>query len=113
MSDKAVVAVSLMVFYGPYVWIPFVAHGRWTWIKLWPLLPGMTTTLLIHAAARRIHLLSGKWPLIPVAVVVSLALFALTLFFVLRFPRRRPVTLGIALAISMALSCVAYQIYRA
>ena len=113
LSEKTVIPLALLLCYGPYGWVFFLTENRWAWIKLLPLLPGLTTTLLVHAGLRRLQVLPGQWPLIPIGGAVSIALFAAILFFLFRFPRRRLVTIAVALALSSILSYFSYQIYRA
>src|SRR5688500_387968 len=70
--------VTLACLYLPYGWLlvddSFSAY-RWTWIKIWPILPGLSTFLLIgpHVTALKLFTAMGVMTVLAVTPFVFLA----------------------------------------
>jgi hypothetical protein len=103
-------ALTLACVYLPYAWL-VLGGGSWhdyrlTWIKLWPILPGLTAGLLVIPRGSNAVEFAAMSAMTASFVGVFLLLAA-------RSRRRVPIPTILALALSILNSCIAYAIYRA
>lgn len=106
-------AVIAFAMYAPFSWVLWIDEPwnsqRWLWIRIWPILPGISPTALINSAAH-VRMSDG---------VMFLLMGAITLAALLQFSwlgSRGKRWLVITATIVFALSCcnawVGYQLYR-
>ena len=101
--------LTLACVYLPYVWLlgDYPWHDyRLTWIKMWPVLPGLVTFFVVGPhGTNTLHF----------SAMGAMTVVALGLFLLLAARSRRwvPISTALALALSLANSWIAYAIYRA
>ena len=103
------VTLALACLFGPYAWLVLMDYPwdsyRWTWIRMWPILPGMP-----------VHLIPGvhRLPESLAFLVMGLTTTPLLVLAVLPAWRGRrwlaPVLIGI-LVLSSATSLLDYQLF--
>jgi hypothetical protein len=103
-------AFTLACVYLPYAWL-VLGGGSWhdyrlTWIKMWPILPGLTAGLLVIPRGSNAVEFAAMGATAGVVVGVFLLLAA-------RSRRRVPIPTIVALVLSVLNSWIAYAIYRA
>jgi hypothetical protein len=103
-------ALTLACVYLPYAWL-VLGGGSWhdyrlTWIKMWPILPGLTAGLVVIPRGSNAVEFAAMGAMTAAFVGMFLLLAA-------RSRRRVPIPTILALALSILNSCIAYAIYRA
>jgi|ERR1035437_2826902 hypothetical protein len=111
MSRKAVVAISLLAWFVPSLFLLFqMAKNGVAALKnveFLPMMYGFTLTMWFRA------LLQQHWFYWTLAVIISLGLPATLVILMLRTSRWRPVVLIVGLILSCALTAAAYCLLRA
>jgi hypothetical protein len=107
-SRSARVIVALACLYAPYAWLlgdfPWDSY-RWTWIRMWPVLPA----LLIHMLPG-VHLLPDALGYVAMGLTTAPVL-AIVVLAAWRSPRWSiPVSLTV-LVLSVVNSWIAYQLF--
>ena len=105
-------ALTMTCIYLPYAWLVvdverYPWHDyRWTWIRMWPILPGLSTFFLggPHGSSAVMYTAMGAMTAIGVGLFLYLAA---------RSRRWVPVPTMLALALSILNSWIAFAIYRA
>jgi hypothetical protein len=103
-------SLTLACVYLPYAWLvtddwPWGDY-RWTWVKMWPVLPGLVAGIAL------IPRTSNATELAAMAVTTA-ATLAFFLYLAARSRRWVPIPTLLALALSLFNSWIAYAIYRA
>jgi hypothetical protein len=102
--------VMLASLYLPYAWLlvdPYPwSDYRWTWVKLWPILPGLVTAFMTGPRASNLQ----EFAVMGAATVLCVAGF---LLLATRSRRWYPIPAVLALALSACNSWFAYAIFRA
>lgn len=103
MPKRRVVLSTLAAIYVPYSWLWPQVDGNWSWIQIWPLLPGLAISALIRS------LPSGMdFPLLFTALLLGISLLtvlkARKMFW--------PVIAGLV-AFSSASSSIVYLLMKA
>lgn len=95
----------LLAVYLPYAWLLWIDYPwnsyRWSWIKIWPLLPGIVGSAFLGRGFVGFTLTGLFW----LAVI-----FGVTRLWVRQHRWRQPV-LGALFLFSCAVSWVAYQLF--
>ena len=104
-------ALTVACVYLPYAWLvadgfPWSDDYRRSWVKMWPVLPGLSTFFVLGP-----HV-SGAVLLAAMGTMTALGL-GMFLFLAARSRRWLPVSTLVALALSILNSWIAYAIYRA
>ena len=102
-------ALTLACIYLPYAWLVLGTTSwrdyRLTWIKMWPILPGLTACVLVIPRSNPVELAAmGGMTVVGVGVFLLLAA---------RSRRWVPVPTLLALVLSILNSWIAYALYRA
>jgi hypothetical protein len=103
-------ALTLACLYLPYAWVVMAAPPwrdyRLTWIKMWPILPGLTAGLLVIPRGSNA---------VEFAAMGGMTAVVIGAFVVLAARSRRwvPIPTALALVLSIANSWLAYAVYRA
>lgn len=112
MSRKAVVAISLLAWFVPSLFLLFqMGKNGGTFLKnveFLPMMYGFTLAMWFRALLQQQH-----WFYWAFAVIISLGLPATLVILVLRTSRWRPVVLIVGLIVSCALTIAAYCLLRA
>ncbi|WP_339727166.1 hypothetical protein [uncultured Gimesia sp.] len=109
-SLKVVIPVILFCTYYPYSWL-ILSKGswtayRWTWIKMWPVLPGISfRAMFFH------HLLDSLT--LAGMLVISVMLVTLVIYVASRRRWLFAVIAPLTFILSALNSMVAYALYRA
>lgn len=100
--------VTLACVYLPYAWLVLIDYPwnsyRWTWVMLWPILPGLLAGIFFHPNDAVEFFVDG---------VVALALVLLFTRLGAIGRRSLVVASGVALLLEAVASFVAYQLFRA
>lgn len=103
------VAAALACLYAPYSWLLWIGGPldsyRWSWIKLWPVLPG----LFVHLIPA-VHQLPDRVSMLLMAGVTAM-IVAATLALVRRGEAISSSTLVIVVTLSCFNAWMAYQLY--
>jgi hypothetical protein len=103
LPRKWAIVLALAVVYLPYVWLllfNFVWNSSlWSWIKLSPILPGMTPAFLLKLSSFKSL---GGWLFFAVMLLITLMFVSGMLFAAIRF--RRLISLPILL-LGLLFSC--------
>lgn len=112
LSRKAIVGLALVICYAPFGWVIFIP-GRWLWIKLWPILPGMMLADLLRFCLNQFRIEIVEWLRLPLFVILTFGLVVGIMFLLFRISRWRLVITVLALVAMVFLSMGAYGVYRA
>jgi hypothetical protein len=101
-------AVMVFCLHAPFTWVVLIDYSwssyRWSWVRLWPVLPGLLPASVLHRAP--------DWIGLTVMGLVTAGLLALTTWIGRRGPATLRITAAVVLALSIANASIAYVLYR-
>jgi hypothetical protein len=110
LTWKTAICWSLFICYVPFSWVVFVAENRILWIKICPLLPGISLVMLFQQLIRW-H--TPAWVSMTTSGIVSFGILLGVFILIWRLPKWNYLAGAFAAAFACFLSWVAYGIYRA
>lgn len=97
----------IVVLYAPYAWLLTIDYlwssYRWSWIRMWPVLPGLLPASWVTNAE------PARWVL---AIASVVALVGLMTWLAIRGGRAFYIAIGLLLPASILASFVLYQLFH-
>jgi len=70
MPKRLQIGLTLLALYIPYCWLWPSVEGNWTWVQIWPLLPGIGTCSVIPWVPSGLD-----FPLLVTALLLGISVF--------------------------------------